>query len=142
MRPQDRARALRPMIEKASASLPDEDALDAVELFPAWAADTAYEMGFRFRYGGKLYKVLQAHTSQADWTPDITPSLYAEVETPGQGDTPENPIPYSGNMALVKDKYYSQYDKVYVCTRDTINPVYADLADLVGLYVEEVSENE
>ena len=74
---------LRQMIVKASASLTDEDALESMELFDQWKTDTAYTADQRIRYEGKLYKVLQAHTSQADWTPDITPSLYVEVAEPG-----------------------------------------------------------
>lgn len=136
MTPQEKARALRPLIEKASASLSDEDALNGVELFPAWAVGVDYTAEFRFRYGEKLYKVRQAHTSQADWLPDRTPSLYAEIEKPGQGDTPDNPIPYSGNMELFEGKYYSQDNVVYICTRSTGIPVYNPLAQLVGLYVE------
>lgn len=84
MKPQDRARTLRHMIEKASASLDDSDALDAVELFPVWQTDTAYTVGIRVRYGDKLYKCVQAHTSQADWTPDNTPALWTEVAKPGE----------------------------------------------------------
>ena len=127
---------LRDMLHKASASLTDEDALEAVELFPVWSGNgVQYELGVRLRYGEKLYKVLQSHTSQSDWTPDITPSLYAEVEKPGQGDTPDNPIHYDNNMELFKDKYYEQYGVVYVCIRDTGVPVYNDLSALVGIYV-------
>ena len=74
-----RAHQLRAMIEKASASLPDEDALEAVELFPAWMTDTAYTAGIRVRYGDNLYRCEQAHTSQADWTPDKTPALYTPI---------------------------------------------------------------
>ena len=132
----EKALALRALIEKAATSLDDGDALEAVELFPAWAVGVDYTAEFRFRYGEKLYKVRQAHTSQADWTPDITPSLYAEVEQPGQGDTPDNPIPYNGNMELFEGKYYSQDNVVYICTRSTGIPVYNPLAQLVGPYVE------
>ena len=107
-----------------------------MELFPAWAVGVDYALGARLRYGDKLYRVLQAHTSQADWTPDSTPSLYAEVEKPGQGDTPDDPIPYSGNMELFEGKYYSQDGVTYRCTRSTGVPVYNALRDLVGLYVE------
>lgn len=135
----EKAFALRSLIERASASLSDEDALGGVELFPAWAVGTTYARGFRFRYGEKLYKVLQDHTSQSDWKPDGTPSLYAEVEKPGQGDTPDNPIPYEGNMELFEGKYYSQDGVTYVCTRGTGAPVYHPLAQLVGLYVEVVT---
>lgn len=130
--------ALRALIEKAAVSLPDEDALDGVELFAVYAIGVAYKLGDRFRYGSKLYKVLQDHTSQEDWLPDATPSLYAEVEKPGQGDTPDNPIPYTGNMELFEGKYYSEDGVTYRCTRSTGVPVYNRLADLVGLYVEVV----
>ena len=80
---QDKARKLRPLIEKAAVSLPDEDALKAVELFQKWKVDTAYSADERVRYAGKLYRVVQAHTSQADWTPDATPALFTEVSPPG-----------------------------------------------------------
>lgn len=138
MTPQEKARQLRPLIEKAAVSLPNEDALEAVELFSAWQTGKAYAVDERIRYADKLYRVVQAHTSQSDWTPDKTPALFAEVAKPGQGDSPGNPIPYSGSMALVSGKYYSQDGVTYRCTRDTVNPVYAALKDLVGLYVELV----
>jgi hypothetical protein len=126
---------IKDLMHKASVSLDDADALEAVELFPKWAVGIVYEKGVRVRYEERLYKVLQSHTSQADWTPDITPSLYAEVEKPGEGDTPDNPIPYNNNMELVEGKYYKQYDVVYVCIRSTGVPVYNDLKDLVNIYV-------
>lgn len=75
----ERARALRPYIEKAAASLADEDALESVELFPAWAAGVAYAVDTRVQHQGTLYRVVQAHTSQTDWTPDATPALFVVV---------------------------------------------------------------
>ena len=75
----ERARALRPDIEKASVSLTDEDALQAVELFPQWVTDHAYAVNERLQYKNVLYRVVQAHTSQADWTPDKTPALFVVV---------------------------------------------------------------
>lgn len=80
----EKALALRALIEKAAVSLTDEDALDAVELFPAWAADKTYAADERIRYGEKLYKCVQAHTSQANWTPPDTPALWTEVAKPGE----------------------------------------------------------
>lgn len=81
---EEHARKLRQMIVKASTSLTDEDALTAQELFDKWAADVNYVTDQRLRYtNGKLYKVLQNHTSQFDWTPDIAVSLYVEVAEPG-----------------------------------------------------------
>lgn len=75
----DRARKMRPYIEKASISLTDEDALQAVGLFPQWVVEHNYVVGERLQYNGVLYRVIQAHTSQADWTPDITPALFVVV---------------------------------------------------------------
>jgi hypothetical protein len=89
-----------------------------------------------------LYAVLQDHTILAHYYPSInTASLYVEV-TPDyneQGEemgTIENPIPYEGNMILENGKYYIQDGIIYWCNRDSINPVYHALKDLVGLYVE------
>lgn len=70
---------LREMIVKASTSLSDEDALEAVELYPAWKTGTAYAVDERIRYGDTLYRCVQAHTSQDDWTPDVTPALWVVV---------------------------------------------------------------
>lgn len=75
---------LRELLHKASASLTDEDALEGIELFPLWAADTAYEAGVRVRYSGKLYRCEQAHTSQSGWEPPAVPALWTEVAKPGE----------------------------------------------------------
>lgn len=75
----ERARELRPYIEKAATNLTDEDALQAVELFPQWVTGHAYAVDDRLQYKNVLYRVVQAHTSQVDWTPDITPALFVVV---------------------------------------------------------------
>lgn len=75
----EHAYKLREMMHKAAVSLPDEDALEAVEMFPAWVTDKWYEASERIRYGEKLYRCVQAHTSQASWVPDITPALWTPV---------------------------------------------------------------
>lgn len=75
---------IRSMIEKAAVSLADDDAIVAPELFPAWAVGVAYAVDERIRYGEKLYRCVQAHTSQADWKPDSTPALWTEVAKPGE----------------------------------------------------------
>ena len=138
-----RAYQLRELIVKASASLNDTDALDGIELFDYWEPDKDYKMDKRLRYGEddvRLYRVKQDHRSSAVYPPSIyTASLYEEVERPGQGDTPDNPIPYNNNMELIKDKYYSQFDVIYICIRDSVVPVYNNLADLINIYVEVYS---
>lgn len=93
-------------------------------------------MGERVRYENKLYRILIDHISQSDWIPNQTFSLYTEIEQSGQGDTPDNPIPYNNNMELYNEKFYSQNGIVYHCFRDTGVLVYNNLSDLVGLYVE------
>ena len=79
-----RAYQLRQIIEKASISLDDSDAIEAVELFPEWKTGVAYTVNNRIRYSDKLYRCVQSHTSQADWTPDVTPALWTEVAKPGE----------------------------------------------------------
>ena len=113
----------------------DNTALRMREFYPDWAAGQGYPVGFKVQRGGALYKVLQAHTSQDGWEPENVPSLWTEICESHAG-TLTDPIPHSGNMALEEGKYYSQSGAVYLCTRDTVNPVYSALADLVGLYVE------
>lgn len=116
----------------------DATALRMVAYYPDWTAGTAYAAGDRLVYNGDLYKVLQAHTAQETWLPGAgTESLYTRIDEQHDG-TKYDPIPYSGNMALVSGKYYSQSGKTYLCNRDTGNPVYNALADLVGIYVTEV----
>lgn len=115
---------------------------------PKWGEDIkegdTVVKGDKFTYEGKLYAVLQDHTILPHYYPSVnTASLYVEV-TPDyteEGEelgTLDNPIPYEGNMVLENGKYYSQGGKTYLCTRDTGNPVYHALADLVNLYVEVV----
>ena len=74
------ARKLRELILRASISLTDEDALEGIELFPLWKVGVAYTaLTDRVQYEGKLYRCEQSHTSQSDWTPDITIDLWTEI---------------------------------------------------------------
>lgn len=74
-----RARQLRPIIEANAETMTDERALEAVELFPVWQDDTIYAVGERIQYKDVLYKCLQLHSSQPDWTPDVAVSLWVRV---------------------------------------------------------------
>ena len=107
------------------------------EFYPAWQSGQSYPVGYKLQYGGKLYRVIQAHTSQDDWTPDASASLFERIDETHDGSL-YDPIPYEGSMALVSGKYYSQDGVTYLCSRDTVNPVYNPLRELVGLYVKEV----
>lgn len=114
-----RAYQLRALMEKGAKSLSDEDALQAVELFPAWAAGASYQAGIRIRYEGQLYRCEQAHTAQADWTPDATPALWTAVAEPGE-------IPVWKQPSGAQDAYMTG-DKVWYPERDT--KVYVSLVD-------------
>lgn len=110
---------LREIIEKASISLTDEDALTAVELFPAWEVGKDYAQGARLLRNGKLYKVNQSHTSQEDWTPENTPALFSEVAMP-------NEIPVWKQPTGSSDAH-NKGDQVHYPTGD--DPVYESLID-------------
>ena len=135
------ARKLRPIIEQAMQSINGNDALTARSMYPTFESiiGKTVKQGFKFTHGGKLWRTEQPEmTIQEHYAPGMgTESLYSEVCETHAG-TPEDPIPYNGNMALESGKYYSQNSKIYRCTRDTVNPVYNALSELVGLYVEEV----
>ena len=119
-----------------SLAVDDNTALQMREFYPEWAAGVDYTAGYKVQYGGRLWRCVQAHTSQTGWEPENAPALWTEICETHAG-TLTDPIPYSGNMALESGKYYSQSGAVYLCTRDTVNPVYNALADLVGIYVEK-----
>lgn len=118
--------------------LTDTESLKVKDLYPEWESKMGQQVneGEKYRYGGRLWKVLQQHTVQETWKPgEGTESLYTEV-TESHAGTKEDPIPYGNNMELEEGKYYSQNGVTYICTRDTGIPVYNPLADLVGIYVE------
>lgn len=131
----DEALRIKPLIQKGAQSLSDAEAIELKSLYPQWDGAAAYDVGDKLLYMGKLYRCLQAHTAQSDWMPAVAVSLWTVLE-PMHSGTVGDPIPYSGNMALESGKYYEQDGVVYLCTRDTINPVFSALAELVGLYVE------
>ena len=123
----------------------DATALRMIASYPEWESGKAYTsangfpMGYKTTRNGRLWKLRQEHTSQDNWAPGETgtESLWEEICESHDG-TKYDPIPYSGNMALEAGKYYSQSGKTYLCNRDTGNPVYHALAELVGLYVTKV----
>lgn len=104
----EKARELRTLIEKAmtvTGSLTDAEAVAAVCLYPHWSGDgIAYAKGQRVQYKNALYTVLQAHTSQSDWTPVDAPSLFAKVLIPDPTVVPEWEQPDSTNPYMKGDK--------------------------------------
>lgn len=95
---------IRPIIEAAAQGLDDGQALQAPELFPAWKSSGAYAADDRVVYAGTLYKCLQAHTAQEDWTPGSAFSLWAKVLEPDRQTIPDWEQPESTNPYKTGDK--------------------------------------
>lgn len=95
----------------------DAQALAVPVLYPAWRSGVDYVTGQRVLHGGVLYKVLQDHTSQDDWTPDAAVSLYAKVLIPDETVIPEWVQPDSTNPYMKGDKV-THNGKTWVSTID------------------------
>lgn len=102
---------LRDLIRQAAESLPDEDALEGVELFPAWETGTDYDISVRVRYAEKLYRCEQSHTAQDGWEPPVTPALWTEVAKPGE--IPEWKQPIGSEDAYQKGDQVRHAGKVW-----------------------------
>ena len=100
----ERSHQLRSAIEVAVESFDDSIALDYPELVQLWYPGTAYAADQRVNYNGTLYKCLQSHTAQADWSPDAAPSLWAKVLIPDETVIPEWEQPDSTNPYMAGDK--------------------------------------
>lgn len=124
----------------------DATALRMRRYYPTFAelVGQTVSQGTKFRVDDSedadLYKTIQPElTIQAHYPPGVgTESLYTRIDETHDGSL-YDPIPYDGNMALESGKYYTQSGMTYLCSRDTVNPVYNALSELVGLYVEVVN---
>jgi hypothetical protein len=143
LRPITEAEVSRMLIAQQvnSLAVDNNTALRMKEFYPTFdgIVGQTVSKGFKFTHNGKLWQVIQqSMTVQAHYAPGVgMESLYAEVCESHEG-TEDDPIPYEGNMALHSGKFYLQDFEVYRCFRDTVNPVYHRLSDLVGLYVERM----
>jgi hypothetical protein len=136
-RPLSQSEIVRMLVAEQINTLAVDDAtaLRMLAYYPVWESGIAYAEGFKLRFAGNLYKVATAHTSQDDWKPDVATTLFVRIDETHDGSE-FDPIPYNGNMVLENGKYYKQNDTLYICTRDTGNPVHHALSALVGVYVE------
>lgn len=98
-------------------SATDEQAADAQAVYPEWKEDVAYSVDDRILYNKILYKVITAHTSQSDWTPDAAASLFAKVLIPDDNVIPEWEQPDSTNPYMIGDKVMHN-GKTWVSTVD------------------------
>lgn len=115
----------------------DNTALRMREFYPQWRSGVDYPAGYKVQYGGRLWRCRQAHSSIVGWEPVNAPALWEQINETHTG-AEDDPIPYEGNMALANGLYYMQDWVVYRCIRDTGNPVYHRLEELVGIYVEQI----
>ena len=124
----------------------DQTALRMRRYYPTFAelVGQTVSQGTKFRVDDSedadLYKTIQPElTIQAHYPPGVgTESLYTRIDETHDGSL-YDPIPYDGNMALESGKHYTQSGMTYLCSRDTVNPVYNALSELVGIYVEVVN---
>ena len=96
---QDQAKQFRRLLEMQTTILTDEQVLEVPIFVPAWVVGRLYKVGERVQHKGVLSKCLTEHTSQADWAPDVAPSLWAKVLTDPSGavlpwEQPESTNPY------------------------------------------------
>ena len=102
---------------KMRRSVIDDIALDAPAVYPTWKEDIVYAVGQRVLYNDILYKVLQDHTSQIDWTPDVSASLFAKVLVSDDGTTLPWEQPDSTNTYKKGDKV-THNGKTWISTVD------------------------
>ena len=120
--------------------LTNNEALSVKGLYPRWEdkIGTTIEVGFITLYGGNLWKARQTHTALEVYPPSVATAALYEVVVYQHEGTMEDPIPYTPPMEIFEGKYYTQYDVLYVCTRDSGIALSHDLYDIRGLYVELV----
>lgn len=137
----EQAQEIRTSIDSVTVALADADAAKNPMLFLPWEVGVKYVVGDRRRHDGKVYRCLQAHTSQADWTPPVVPALWVVVNVSSPG-TIDDPIPASKGMEYEYGKYYldPEDSKTYLCKRlnETGTIVLHYLPhELIGQYFEE-----
>ena len=116
-----------------------EESLELAAYFPKWETDKEMPLGYKVSYDGSLFEVIQAHTSQADWTPKVATSLFKVVQVEAIGSI-DNPIAWEPGMVLEEGKYYVEGDVKYKALRDSGIALHYSLIDLAGNYVEVIEE--
>lgn len=139
---QKQAEQIRTSMDNVCGNLPDDKAVKNLMLFLPWEADVAYVVGDRRREADKLYKCIQAHTSQVGWEPSKVPALWTVINA-GHAGSIDDPIPASRGMEYEYGKYYLDPEdgKTYLCKRgsETGTIILQYLPhELIGHYFEEV----
>lgn len=139
-----RAKEFRKMSMISADSLPDTQAAEVKTLYPVWKEGEAVSVDARRYYPptDMLYKCSQAHTTQADWTPDVVPAMWIVIDVEHTG-TIDDPIPAVSGMEYVKGKYYIEGDVIYLMNREGMVDgesivLYFLPSQLVGQYFEVI----
>lgn len=122
----------------ARTDIPNEEALDRAVVIFDWSTYIGKTLneGQCVVYNEEVYRVRQTHTVQEHYAPSLdTASLYEVIVLTASG-TLEDPIPYTPPMEIEEGKYYTQFDVLYLCTRNSGTALAHDLFDLRGHYVE------
>lgn len=122
---------LKALLQEQVTNQSDEEALNNIELFPTWISKMgeSVSVGERLYHDGKLWKVIQSHTVQESWKPDMATSLFVQVQIESEQGTKDNPIPFSFNMELVEGKYYLDEGVTYLCI-ESLNQCLWHLSDI------------
>lgn len=126
-------------VSKAREITDDQEALRTKFLYKEFDKQIGRPLvvGEYIQYKDNLYKVIQAHTAQQDWTPDVAASLFTVIDLEHAG-TLNDPIPAKVNMEYFNGKYYIEGDTVYLCTRDSGTALHYLPSALVGHYFQIV----
>lgn len=140
----DEALRMLPYFRKGAQNLSDDEALEVKGIYDEWEVGIDVKVHEKRIYGGKLYRCLTAHTTQADWTPDASVSLWAVINESHAG-TIDDPIPAQRNMEYTYFLYYldPEDNNIYLCqygdtdTQGSIVLAYLP-HEVVGLYFKLV----
>ena len=129
---------LKELAQAQVAELSDDEAKKVPALFPLWETEKAYAVGDRVWYQASLYKCVQAHTSQSTWNPKDAVSLWANVSEESQeaDGSREHPFAWTSGMTSYEGKFYTENGILYLCIRDSGNPLYFPIASLIGTYFQ------
>ena len=129
---------LKELAQTQVAELTDDEAKKVPALFPLWETEKAYAAGDRVWYQASLYKCVQAHTSQSTWNPKDAVSLWANVSEESQeaDGSREHPFAWTSGMTSYEGKFYTENGILYLCIRDSGNPLYFPIASLIGTYFQ------
>ena len=129
---------LKELAQAQVSELTDDEAKKVPALFPLWETEKAYAVNDRVWYQASLYKCVQAHTSQSAWNPKDAVSLWANVSEESQeaDGSREHPYQWESGMTSYNGKYYTENGILYLCIRDSGNPLYFPIASLIGTYFQ------